>query len=331
MGKRNDGSLSRSSVAVRWIVLVGVMLGAMFVASKMSGGSGVPIRPAIGRGTVPAGPILVIAGVTLVIFVAAYIAMIQSTGFIFDVYRPVMSRLKVRLFLARIVLPLLLGTGLCMGLAIPLQPMLNSIGVNSPWDFRIPLLGGFMLVQVALVSVNIYKPLEVKLIRKRLSAMDVTDTQLDLGHPMGLSDPAKSSWKKFTLVEEDIGMFWFERDRLVYKGDDDDFQITREQLQTIERDVDGGSTSAMAGAVNVVIGFLEEDGQVRKVRLHPQGLWTLKSSAAAMDQLERNLLAWQANELKSPFGVCPQCRYELRGNTSEQCPECGCVLPSQQG
>src|SRR5688572_32692008 len=40
------------------------------------------------------------------------------------------------------------------------------------------------------------------------------------GIPIGISDPAKSTMKKFLLVEEDLGLLWFTPTHLIYRGED---------------------------------------------------------------------------------------------------------------
>src|SRR5688572_32674933 len=95
------------------------------------------------------------------------------------------------------------------------------------------------------------------------------------GIPIGISDPAKSTMKKFLLVEEDLGLLWFTPTHLTYRGDDAAWDVAREDLLHVERKADPGAVSAYFGAVHVILHVRQPDGTTRQIRLHPQSSWTL--------------------------------------------------------
>ena len=141
---------------------------------------------------------------------------------------------------------------------------------------------------------SVWAPLEKSMVKKRLAVLGVPAAWIKRGIPMGISNPAKSSYKKLTLVEEDIGMLWVMSKSIRYVGDSERFTIRPGELFEIQRAADPGSVSCLGGAVPVIIGFLQNNGSERRVRLHPQGHWTTKRAAQALDDLEQTLIAWQS-------------------------------------
>jgi len=64
------------------------------------------------------------------------------------------------------------------------------------------------------------------------------EEQMAAGIPIGISNPNKSSLKKFTIIEEDLGMLWVTPDTLIYRGDTMGFDIGRSQMIEVERKVE---------------------------------------------------------------------------------------------
>jgi hypothetical protein len=92
-----------------------------------------------------------------------------------------------------------------------------------------------------------------KITNMRLLQKGVTREQLANGIYMGLSNPERSSWKKFGLIEDDLGMLWIERDKITYMGDSISFSFTPDQLTRNERISDSGSVAAYAGVSHIII------------------------------------------------------------------------------
>jgi hypothetical protein len=170
---------------------------------------------------------------------------------------------------------------------------LMTFGLPLQFSVIIPLLGTLVLIQFLTVWFNIWQPLEKSIIPGRLLARGISQEYLDRGLFIGISDPAKSSFKKMTMVEEDVGMLWFGNEELVYIGDTEDFRIKRDQLIDVERKADAGGVSAYFGNVNVIIRFRLDDGTERLTRLHNEGQWTMSRAAKASNVLADNLTRWK--------------------------------------
>jgi hypothetical protein len=167
----------------------------------------------------------------------------------------------------------------------------------------LPVLGCIGLMQIVLVWVLIWAPLEKGIIRKRLAAKSITAAQLSTGVFIGLSDPAKSSLKKFTCVEEDMGMLWFDTDQLIYWGDHEQFSVRRGELIEVERSLDAASTSALSGTAHVILRIRQADGGERRIRLHTEGIWTLGGKRTAMNALAERIATWRARSVPPPVPV----------------------------
>jgi hypothetical protein len=86
------------------------------------------------------------------------------------------------------------------------------------------------------------------------------------GWYMGISDGNRGTLKRFPSIEEDVGMMWLEETRILYYGDSQAWEITPAQLLEIERKAEAGSTSAYFGGVNVILRYVDAQGQERRVR-----------------------------------------------------------------
>lgn len=172
-------------------------------------------------------------------------------------------------------------------------PILTRLGVAESVAMLGSFFGVLVVAQVGSVYVNFWKPVIRLLVRRRLAARGVLDSETENGQVIGLSDPARSSWKKVALVEEDMGVLLVEPARLVYRGDAQDWEATRDQILGIEREVDPGGVAAYVGARNVVLRTLDSSGAERRTRLHPQG-WFLWDAPKALDALDARLRAWLA-------------------------------------
>ena len=108
----------------------------------------------------------------------------------------------------------------------------------------------------------------------------------------GISDPAKSGMKKFSMVEDDLGMLWLEPRTIRYLGDSQAFEIDRSQVIAVERAADKGSIAAYAGAVHMIIHWRDKAGQDKLVRLHLENYWTLGALARMLSSWGK-LEEWQ--------------------------------------
>jgi len=167
------------------------------------------------------------------------------------------------------------------------------MGLSSSPSFLLPMFGTFIVMQFLLMMwLQIWAPLEKRVIAARMAALGITPEQMQGGIPIGISDPTKSSFRKMTLVEEDIGVLWVFPEALMYRGESQKFDIPRERFTGMERKADAGSTSAYAGAVHVIVRFLDANGQERALRLHTEGDPTLRQKAKALDALTARIQSW---------------------------------------
>jgi hypothetical protein len=109
-----------------------------------------------------------------------------------------------------------------------------------------------------------------------------------------LSNPQSGIAKRFGSIEEDMGALWVAPDRLAFRGDVEQFDLTRDQIAQIERRADKGSTTMLAGIAHVVLHVRLPIGTVRQIRLHVEGLWTMGQKRRAMDTLAEAIDRWYA-------------------------------------
>ena len=173
-----------------------------------------------------------------------------------------------------------------------LTPMLIYAGLGQMLSYLLPLLVPFLVVQLSMAWLNVWTPLDKSMISRRLQMLGVSKDQIDAGCTVGVSDPSRSSLKKLTMVEDDVGILWIGPDQLVYRGDSQNFTLHRDQLIAIERTTDAGSMVAYAGGANPVLRYRQSDGGECAVRLHMEGAWTLGASAKSLDALSDRLDAW---------------------------------------
>ncbi|MCK4575382.1 hypothetical protein KAU34_03150 [candidate division WOR-3 bacterium] len=232
--------------------------------------------------------------ISFVIGIIFYIIVLSTHCFTFNFNMPFWKAFKVKLYISNIIVLFCWVIGLGFASSIVITPLLTMFGV--PWivSFYIPMLGWLIMLNLIFSFVIlIWTPLDKSTITKRLLACGVSEEDINRGIFVGISDPIKSSFKKFTMVEDDVGMLWIESDKVIYKGDSDSFGFDRNKLLSIKRAVDPGSIVAYGGGVDIIIRFRQENGTERRVRLHSEGNWTIKGVARSLDRLAKRLVTWQ--------------------------------------
>lgn len=287
---------SKKKIILGWLFVLGTTvittaLGFWWMSKRTAA------QPDGGYGLGFAVVLFFIGGFFLVAGALGYVAVIFTECLTFNYQKPVLGGLKVRLYLANIIVPLLVMLGIGFMLAAFVMPLLRRWGLSGSVSYMIPLMGSLVVLQLVLVWVSVWTPVIKRLISKRLRAKGLTDAQLAGGLLLGISDPSKSSMKKFFMIESDLGMLWFDPAQLIYWGDSEDFVIRREDLLEIERKMDAASTSSLSGTVHVILRVAQPDGSERRIRLHNEGLWTLGSRRAAMDALAQQIEAWRSMSL----------------------------------
>jgi hypothetical protein len=109
---------------------------------------------------------------------------------------------------------------------------------------------------------------------------------------VGVSDPLRDSFRKFSLIEEDLGVLWLAPGALSYRGDATAWDLPRESVAGFERRADAGSTSAYFGAVAVILCYRDPAGQECRLRLHASGGWTMTATATKQNELAERLTTW---------------------------------------
>ncbi len=284
---------SKIKVALMWLLMVGVI--AFWVVywlwRNQEHEAPEDLTPSVARAVF----FVLVGGVFLSVGVVSYLAVTFTECFTFNFNRPMWSGLKIKIYLANIFVPLLLSLGLGFVLSAFGSPVLIALGCGVSLANLLPVLGMVGLWQIAQLWVLIWGPLERRAITRRLLARGLTAAQLQSAVLIGISNPTRSSFKKFGAVEEDVGALWVGPHQLVYWGDDDGFGITRDQLMQIERRADAGSTTILCGITHVILHVRLPDGSERKIRLHTEGLGTMGRKRRAMDQLADAIVKWHSN------------------------------------
>lgn len=287
-------STSKVKVVLMWALLLGNIvfwIGFwLWHSQRQSGPTPDEAGPSLLRSIV----MLVFGGLFLAAGVGGYFIVIFTNCLTFNFSRSVWSELKVKLYFANILVPLGVALGFGFGLSTFLTPVLVGMGWNANLAGLAPVLGMVGLLQVAQIWFQIWSPLERRVITKRLAAMGITPAQLQNAVLIGLSNPTRSSFKKFGAVEEDIGALWVGPDQLIYYGDTEQLAISREQVTQIERKADAGSTTMLSGSAHVILHVRQPDGGERQIRLHTEGLWTLGQKRQAMDDLAAAIEQWHS-------------------------------------
>ena len=232
-----------------------------------------------------------------------YLTAIITGCFSFSFKRPIWKMARVKLWLANIVLIGLLGLGLGFLCGALLGPGLLWLGLNPRTALLVPVLLMIVVVQIASSWVVIWAPLEKRIIRKRFRTAGVSRAEVYSAMLVGLSNPGSGFARRFGAVEEDLGGLWLTPELLIYRGDGEQFGLTREQLVQMERRAERRSASVIGNMAHVILHILLPDGSVRPIRLHMAGHWTMGGKRAAMEALAGAIAQWHA---RKPFVYTPK-------------------------
>jgi hypothetical protein len=287
--------VSKVKMILMWLFFVGFSVACIaFVLWRHRNGPG-PAEPE--PGYAHAFVLLFVGGFLFVAGAVSYLILLTTNCFLFNFSKPVWDEVKGRMFLANIVVL----TGFALGLGFitsPIAgPLLVAAGISQQTAFVLPVLAMVMILQIARIFILLWAPLERQLISKRLQARGITPAQLQSAFLVGISNPERSSFKKFSQVEEDIGAIWVGPEQLVYYGDTEDFAVTRGQLLQTERKADTGGTTLLGGITHLILHVQQSDGSERQIRFHTEGHWTMGAKGKAMDELEQAILNWHSSNL----------------------------------
>jgi hypothetical protein len=273
-------------------------MGALLVVSLSCGAIGLMLRPGrVPEADAPDVPSVVGAVVAGAAFggagVAVYGLTLATRCFTFRFDRPFFRGYRFKGWVLKVVIELFLSCGFSFLCSPTLVAVLY--GTIPGRALTLVSLGiPFLVAQFLFAWLATMGPVERSLIVRRMVALGLGPDRSPGGVPVGVSDPAKSSLKKFPLVEEDLGMLWFSPTHLSFRGDTTMWDFAREDVLDVERKADAGATSSYFGAVHVVLRVRQADGGERRVRLHPEGAWTQTGTARALEALATRLNLWRS-------------------------------------
>lgn len=285
---------SKLRIVLTWLLLVVAIAVLAVLAFWWNRGPTPAAAPSEG----PTGAIvhsiffLFVGGFFLVLGVMSYLAVIFTGSFTFNYNQPVWGAVKTKQFFANIIVIVLLALGAGFALTAFLAPVLTALGLDAGLAYMLPLMVMLVGVQVVLLWVLVWSPLEKYIITRRLAALGITPGELRSAALVGLSNPASGLAKRFAAIEEDMGALWIGPDLLMYRGDNEQFDLTRAQLVQMERKADKRSTSVLGGIAHVILHVKQPDGSIRQIRLHTEGHWTMGRKRKAMDALAEAIAGW---------------------------------------
>jgi hypothetical protein len=284
---------------------------ALLVVIVVSGAFGLWMRR-VRDGGPPSAPVvipnllgslaLVVLGLTLMTLGGALYGVVLATRcFTFRFDQPFMTTFPWKLWVLNLAVGLLLQSGFSIVCA---PGLVQALAGALPPVVLLPVafFGPFLLAQFVLIWLQLFAPLEKSLISRRLVALGCAPESHLGGIFIGTSDASRSSFKRFPIVEQDMGMLWISPQRLVYRGDRQWFDLTPQQVTAIERRADAGSSSSYFGAVHVILHVASTNGAPpQRLRLHPEGQWTMTSKTRALNDLAERLSAWKI--APAPAGI----------------------------
>ena len=293
-------TVSKTRIILTWIMMIAMVIcittfffflnlhNAPAPQEETGGPQGNPIVHAIFFAFI--GILFLVAGL------GAYFVLIFTCCLTFNYSKPVWDAVKGKQYLAKIVVTVALALGIgCLASAF-LGPLITRFGIPTAQADVAPIVVAAIGFQLALFWVLIWAPVEKRTIMKRLGTMGITPAQIRGATLIGISNPASGMGKRFAAIEEDIGALWVTPDRLAFRGDVEQFDLTRDQIAQIERKADNRSTSVLAGIAHVVLHVWLPDGSIRQMRLHTEGQWTLGQKRRAMDALAEAINGWYAQQ-----------------------------------
>jgi hypothetical protein len=226
--------------------------------------------------------------------IGGYLLVLYTTCFTFNFTRPVWNSIKAKKYITNIMVNVGFSVGIGLMLAVFLSPLLTAVGLPASQANLLVIMAVIIVFQLLQLWFLMWSPLETRIITKRLAAMGIPREQLSGAVLVGLSNPASGIVKRFGAIEEDMGALWIAPDRLAFRGDVEQFDLTRDMIAEIERRGDNRSTTTLAGIAHVILHVRLADGSIRQIRLHTEGLWTMGKKRRAMDALADAINQWYA-------------------------------------
>jgi hypothetical protein len=291
--KQTRKRVSPLKVVLLWALMIGNLLFWIWLWGFRGRPEAAPAQEAGSAGMIGFSIVLVFLSLFFLgLGGLAYFILLMTNCFTLNFTRPFLPAYKLKLYLAKIVVPLLISLGLGGLLSVAVTPVLRGLGLDSHLAWFLPMTGTVVIVQIVLIWVGIWTPIGKRLITNRLVARGISREQLREATFIGISDPTRSSFKKMTIVEDDMGALWITPQQLIYWGDSQDFSIRPDQLIQLERRGDAGSVSMLGGLAHIVLHISPAGGETRQVRLHIESEWTLMGARRKMEQLSQEIAVW---------------------------------------
>jgi hypothetical protein len=297
---------SRGALSPLWrfcgfLVLAIVILGSIGIGRSLAPGA--VSGPTIISGAIPRVVLAVLGLIVMLAAVGLYGLILLTNCFTLNFSRSFIRAYGRKLWPCDVMVKLLASTGFTFMTGPTLASLLSQI---LPIEVAQPVgyFGSFICSQIFLVWFQMWAPLDRRLIVRRMRAIGVPPERIATGLVTGTTGLDFGPRKWFRIVDEDdLGMLWFDQDRLVFLGDACAWSITRDQLSGIERAAMKSATSAYFGAVHVILVFRRDDGSSGAIRLHAPGRWTQTAKARALDDLADRIESWMSAALALPPAI----------------------------
>jgi hypothetical protein len=232
----------------------------------------------------------------LFVAISVYMLTLATKCFTFNFHKPFFSSFKKKLYIMHNIFTGLAGIGIASFVSTAIIPILMAFGISLLTAATVSWVILFILTQLLMTWIAIWKPMGKLIIKRRLVILGINEEEMEKGIYIGISNPTNSSFKKMTYVQEDVGMLWLHSNELIYKGDKDNFNISRENLIEVERIADFGGLSAFFGDISVIIRYRTTDGTEQRIRLHCGDVWTLSGIAKESDMLSEKIIHWKEKD-----------------------------------
>jgi hypothetical protein len=286
-----DGSLSTLRRIRFFILLILFMIGGIAVGLFLSGGPKPIPQPALFSYVVA----YIAAAGFLVIGLTAYLVCIVTSGLTFNFTKPVYRGYAHRRRIMNLIVPLLFYAAFAAICAPPIASALlrwfapTAIGI-------IAFFAPFMIAQFIGIWIDLWSPMDVMFIRRRLHAIGIKQDQLSNAWLIGLSNATVKKSGVGGLVEDDFGALWVAPLALIYCGDQHNFSISREDLVQVEQKAHPRSSASMFGVRHVLLHFNDAEGAENHIYLHIEGAWNMSRYRVRCDRLAEAIVSWS----KSP-------------------------------
>jgi hypothetical protein len=295
---QNVTPISKLKVAFEWLFLVGNVVFWLVLYIWLAQGRGLDrdASPNLLR----AITMLLAGGFLLAAGVGSYLVVVFSNCFTLDFTLPVWERLRMKIYIASVFVPLLTALGAGIATSALVSPVLMWLGLVPAMANLLPVLVMMALAVMAQLWLAPWGPLERRLITRRLLAQGVAPEKIERAVLVGISKPLSGHRRQAYLAEEDVGAIWIAPGELSYFGDGEQFSLTPEQVVHMERRGEAGTKTSLGETGFVILTTKRADGTERRIQFHMEGLWSIDQKRRLMNDLGDRILAWRGGRAPGP-------------------------------